>query len=189
MLWVALAFFSGALPFSVWIGALALGQDIQEVGDGNPGSWNVMRAGGRRWGAVAMVLDFLKGALPVGVAHFGLALQGWPLAAVAIAPVLGHAFSPFLRFHGGKALAVTFGIWAGLSLWLVPTLLGLFFAIWLALGRASGMAVLLGLACLLPAFLLLDAPRIWYPIWLANTVILAWTHRHDLLRVSSTGLE
>src|SRR5690606_33705338 len=43
-LWVALAFFSGALPFSVWIGALALGQDIQEVGDGNPGSWNVMRA-------------------------------------------------------------------------------------------------------------------------------------------------
>ena len=86
-------------------------------------------------------------------------------------------------------LAVTFGIWAGLSLWFVPTLLGLFFAIWLALGRVSGMAVLLGLACLLPAFLLLDAPRIWYPVWLANTVILAWTHRHDLLRVSSAELE
>ncbi len=187
--WVCLTFLVGALPFSVWVGKLALGQDIQQVGDGNPGSWNVMHVGGMKWGMLAMLLDFLKGALPVGLAHFGLGMGGWLLAAMALAPVLGHAFSPFLRFRGGKALAVTFGIWSGLSLWLVPSLLGFFFAVWLALGKTSSVAVLLGFLCLLPALALLHAPPVWYPLWAANVLILAWKHRQELGRASSLRFE
>jgi glycerol-3-phosphate acyltransferase PlsY len=85
-----------------------------------------------------------------------------------------------LNFRGGKALAVTFGIWCGLSLWLIPTLLGISFAFWLKTTKVSGLAVMLGLLTLLPAFFLLDSPKIWFAIWAGNALILGWKHRHDL---------
>lgn len=117
-LWIALGFLSGSLPFSVWIGHLALGKDIRCYGDGNPGGTNVIRVGSLSWGVCAMIMDFLKGAIPVGIAHYVAGVTGWWLAAAALAPILGHAYSPFLGFRGGKAVAVTFGAWTGLTLWL-----------------------------------------------------------------------
>src|SRR5690242_19021308 len=106
LIWISIAFFCGALPFSVWIGQRVLKKDIRRYGDTNPGATNVLRAGGRGAAALALLLDFLKGALPVALAHFQANFTGWPLVGVALAPVLGHAFSPFLRFKGGKAVAV-----------------------------------------------------------------------------------
>ena len=125
LLWLAFAFFCGSLPFSVWLGKIALGKDIRHFGDANPGAANVFRAGSQGWGWIAILLDILKGALPVGLANFGAGITGWPLAAIALAPVAGHAFSPFLRFKGGKAIAVSLGIWCGLTLYQVPLVLGL----------------------------------------------------------------
>jgi glycerol-3-phosphate acyltransferase PlsY len=124
LFWYVVSFQSGALPFSVWIGRLALGRDIRAYGDHNPGMTNVFRAGGKGWGVVAMLLDGFKGAVPVGLACRLVHLNGWGMAAVAEAPVLGHAFSPFLRFSGSKALAVTVGIWDRLTLFFGPLLLG-----------------------------------------------------------------
>lgn len=180
LLWIPFSFLCGALPMSVWVGKLALGVDIRQFGDGNPGATNVFRAGGKGWGMVALLLDFLKGALPVALANFGWQLEGWGLTAVAIAPVAGHAFSPFLGWHGGKALAVTFGVWTGLSLFVVPILLGLLFAVWLFTVRPEGWAVLLGCLCLLPGLLLLDAPPTWLGTWLGMTAVLVISHRADL---------
>lgn len=127
--WILLSFLAGSLPFSFWIGRLAMQEDIRQYGDGNPGAFNVFRAGGKVWGWLAILLDGLKGAVPVGIAHFVYGLDGWVLVLTALAPVLGHAYSPFLGFRGGKALAVTFGSWAGLSLWIGPVVLGAFFAL------------------------------------------------------------
>ncbi len=177
LLWAALAFLSGALPFSVWVGRWGLGLDIRQYGDGNPGASNVFRAGGRVWGVVAILLDFFKGALPVGVAHFGFGVQGAALAAVALAPILGHAFSPFLGFRGGKALAVTFGIWSGLSIWVVPIILGGLFALWLLALRREGLAVLAGQLSLGIAFIFLAPESAWWAVWAGSSLILAWTHR------------
>ena len=73
---------------------------------------------------------------------------------MAIAPIAGHAFSPFLGFHGGKALAVTFGIWSGLTVWIVPTILGVFFGIYLALLKPDGWAVMVGVFSLLVILLI-----------------------------------
>lgn len=179
--WTAAAFLAGSLPFSVWIGWLALRTDIRGYGDGNPGATNVFRAGGRTWGALAIVLDFLKAALPVGLARFAAGLDGWPLAAVALAPIAGHAFSPFLGFHGGKALASTFGVWTGLTLWLAPTLLGLLFALWYLLLVVEGWAVIAAMLCLLPVLLVLDDP-VLVVVWTGNVALLAWKHRADLAR-------
>jgi glycerol-3-phosphate acyltransferase PlsY len=180
VVWAVAAFISGALPFSVWLGQLTLGRDVREYGDHNPGAANVYRAGGKALGAVAVLLDFLKGAVPVGLATYVADLNGLPLVVVALAPVLGHAFSPFLRFQGGKALAVTFGIWTGLTLWLAPTTLGLAMAMWLSLVTVAGWAVVLAMLLLLAVLLATGAETVLLATWLGNALILAWKHRQDL---------
>ena len=67
-LWTILSFIIGALPFSVWIGKVALKVDIRQYGDKNPGATNVLRAGGYGWFFVALMRDIRKGAAPVGLA-------------------------------------------------------------------------------------------------------------------------
>jgi glycerol-3-phosphate acyltransferase PlsY len=181
-LWILLAFLLGSLPLSVWLGKIALHTDIRHFGDGNPGAANVWRAGGKWWGIVAVLLDFLKGAIPVGLANYVVALEGWALVAVALAPILGHAFSPFLGFRGGKSLAVTFGIWTGLTLWVVPTVMGLAFGFWLAILVVEGWAVLLGMLTLL-VFLLVAMPDpVLLAVWFGSLLILVWKHRGDYHR-------
>lgn len=180
LLWVIIAYLLGSLPLSLWLGKVALGVDIRTVGDGNPGASNVWRAGGAGWGLLAVLLDFSKGAIPVAIANFGFGWDGWALVAVALAPMLGHAFSPFLHFRGGKALAVSFGVWMGLSLWLVPMMLGAFFALWLLIVNEEGWAVLAGSLSLLPALLFMDADWTWLVVWVGMTAIFIWTHRREL---------
>ncbi|MBK8987797.1 MAG: glycerol-3-phosphate acyltransferase [Chloroflexi bacterium] len=180
IIWVILSFLAGSLPFSVWVGRLALQKDVRQYGDGNPGASNVFRAGGKGWGVLAVLLDGFKGAIPVGIAYYGVGLEGWGLTAVAIAPILGHAFSPFLRFRGGKALATTFGVWLGLTLWWGPTTLGLAFAFWRWLLAVDGWAVMAGMLTLLVVLLLVGAPPALLAAWLGNALILAWKHREDL---------
>ena len=187
-----LSFLSGSLPFSVWIGRLALKTDIRRLGDGNPGATNVMRSGGWGWFAVAALLDYGKGVVPAGIFHIALGWTGWPLALIAVAPILGHAFSPFLSWRGGKAVAVTLGVWTGLTVWEGPTWVGIFLGIWYALMHIDGWAVMLALSSLL-TYLLLTPPS-WnilglrpdaadiLLIWLGNLLILAWKHRADLQR-------
>lgn len=180
------AFIIGALPFSYWLGCLVLRQDIRTVGDRNPGAVNVFRSGGRGWGWVALCLDYAKGFLPVlwWQTHAGGLLEVHPLLTVgtALAPVVGHAFSPFLLGRGGKAVTVTFGIWSGLTLWVVPVVMG----IALALGhvalrlRPHGWTVLLGLLAIPPTLLVLQAPNELWWVWLGNTAVVIFKHRDDL---------
>lgn len=122
----AVEYFLGSLMFSYWLGRI-LGTDIRRVGDGNPGAFNLFRASGALAGSIGMILDYLKGFLPLywlikyghlsGLSHLQFGL-------VAAAPLLGHAFSPFLGFRGGKGIAVSFGIWSALTLWKIPLLMG-----------------------------------------------------------------
>jgi glycerol-3-phosphate acyltransferase PlsY len=124
LFWTLVGYLSGSLMFSAWLVKLFKHKDISEIDDGNPGASNAFRAGGAWLGIPAILLDSLKGAVPVGLAYFLFGVQGWWLAPVAIAPVLGHAFSCFYRFRGGKAAAVTFGVWTGLTLWEGPSFFG-----------------------------------------------------------------
>jgi acyl phosphate:glycerol-3-phosphate acyltransferase len=107
------AFLLGSVPFSVIIGRRMLKKDITNYGDGNPGSANVFKAGGRKTGFLAVVLDVLKGFPFVYLAHHVLDFPVLVPVAVAIFAVLGHAYSPFLHWHGGKAVAITFGVLLG----------------------------------------------------------------------------
>jgi glycerol-3-phosphate acyltransferase PlsY len=177
--WTIVSFVAGSLPFSVWLGRLALHTDVRRYGDHNPGATNAWKAGGWRLGLPALVLDFSKGAVPVGLAKFGAGLSGGQLVPIALAPVLGHAFSPFLRFRGGKALAVTFGVWTGLTLAEGPIVLGILLGLLLALQDNDGWAVVLGMLAFGGYWYLRQADTFLMIIWAGNWLILTWKNRLD----------
>lgn len=180
--WFVVSFLSGSVPYSLIVGHLAGAGDIRTHGDGNPGATNVGRVLGRRWFMVAMLLDSFKGAIPIWLVYFGGQVSGWELAAVSAAPVLGHAFSPWLRLRGGKAVAVTFGVWAGLTLAIGPSVLGLLLLLAYKTVRVSGWAVLLAFSGFGLFLCIVYAPA--HPefiiAWLANALILSVKHAADL---------
>lgn len=105
-----LAFGLGSVPFSVIIGRWFLGKEITDYGDGNPGAANVFRAGGNISGYLAVLLDIGKGIPFVLLSHVYFGLPYVSTVAIGVCAILGHAFTPFLRWRGGKAIAITFGV-------------------------------------------------------------------------------
>jgi glycerol-3-phosphate acyltransferase PlsY len=177
---ILIAFLCGSLPFSVWAGRLFRGLDVRSFGDGNPGATNVFRAGSELVGLVALLLDISKAAAPVGIAYFNLGIRGAPMFLIAISPILGHAFSPFLGFRGGKALSTALGVWIGLTIW-KASLPGVIAALaGLALFTRPGWAVMLGLSGILVALLLWMPDPLFLVVLAAEGLLLAWTHRGDL---------
>lgn len=179
-LWVLFAFLFGAVPFAVWLGRLA-GVDPRNVGDGNPGATNAWKAASWRLGLPVLFLDFLKGALPVAIARQAWGWDSVWLVAVAIAPVLGHAFSPFLHGRGGKGLAAVFGVWTGLTLAEGPLVMGIAITVGLlGLRLQDGWSMTLGLLALGGDLLLRDWPPLYLFIWMLLGGWLVWAYRHDL---------
>lgn len=160
--WTLCGFVLGAIPFAPLIGRWLLGQDITQLGDKNPGATNVWRAGGFAWFSLALALDISKGALPVGLAYQVYGLRGWAVIPIAVAPILGHAYSPFLQGKGGKAIAAAFGVWMGLTLWQIPLVAMLLLILFSLLIKPSAWAVLMTFLLLLPIN--------WF--WLNDPVLL-----------------
>ncbi len=105
---VLIAYLIGGIPFSYIVSRWGAGVDIRERGEGNVGARNVYHVTGRVWGTLAAILDLGKG---VAVYFLASRLTSSTIAFLAcgVAVGLGHNFSPFLRFRGGKGLSVTFG--------------------------------------------------------------------------------
>lgn len=170
----------GAVPFSFLIGKWFTKKDVRQVGDGNPGGTNVIKAGGVLVGLLAIALDIFKGFLPVYMAT-RMGLVEWKLVPVCLAPILGHATQPFLNFRGGKALGTTGGAWAGvIGLWVfwnftALTMLALLFV------KDHAWAVMVGVSSLL-IWAIFVAGSAWMIVLAVLTiVILVWTHRRELL--------
>lgn len=180
IIWAVAGFLLGSIPFSVLLSRGLGGEDPRVLADQNPGAFNAWRAAGWKAGFPALLLDFFKGAVPVGTAFYGVGISGFGLLPVALAPVAGHAFSPFLRFRGGKALAVTFGVWAGLTFGEAALVLGLFFGLLYFTLRPEAWAVMLGMLGLLLYIVLRGSASPAIAIWTGNTAILWWKHRPQL---------
>lgn len=177
---IALAFLCGSLPFSVWMGKILLGLDVRRFGDGNPGAANAFRTGNRWMGLLVLLLDISKAAAPVGWAYFNLGMRGIPMLLVAVAPILGHAFSPFLGFQGGKALATALGVWIGLTIWKLSLPAAFGAVIGIAVITSPGWSVMLALSGVLAVLLIWLPDPLLFAVWASEVLILAWTHRHDL---------
>ncbi|HRE29684.1 MAG TPA: glycerol-3-phosphate acyltransferase [Anaerolineales bacterium] len=184
-----LGFASGSVPYAWLIGRWRLGRDIRSIGDGNPGATNVLRAGDARLFLVAALLDGFKGAIPVALAYWGLQIRGWELVPIAFAPLLGHAFSPWLKGQGGKAVATTFGIWAGLTGPVAPIVFGALLGTWFWALAPSGWALLAAFACLGLHLALSSAEPAFGAIWLANAALLSWKFRQDLATLPRLRVE
>lgn len=182
LLWVALGFLLGAMPFSVWLGRIFLRSDIRRSGDGNPGAANVVRSGSWMLGLAVMMLDISKAAVPVGLAYFDAGWRGLPMLLIALSPMLGHAFSPFLGFRGGKALASALGTWIGLTLWWLSVPAVLMVGFWGLLLDNSGWAVVLTLAGLLAVLLIGGPDPLLLSVLAGQVILLVWTHRRQLRR-------
>ena len=163
--WIVIAYIAGSIPFGVLI-ARSKGVDIRSVGSGNPGATNVGRTLGRRFGILCFLLDTTKGAVPVLLAGWSRGVLGddlgtlqptdaWWWLGIAAAAILGHCFSPWLGFKGGKGVATAFG--GMLSMWPVLTISVLLaLAVWAVLLVASRMMSLasMGGAVALPVIIL-----------------------------------
>jgi glycerol-3-phosphate acyltransferase PlsY len=120
----------GSIPFGLFIGK-ARGIDLRKVGSGNIGATNVQRTLGWTWAGFSFILDFAKGAVPVIIALI-LGLDKWQAAAIGASVVIGHCWSVFLLFKGGKGISTTFAVivtldWriglGALVLWIIILLL------------------------------------------------------------------
>ena len=107
------SFLLGSIPFGYVVGRLK-GVDVRMYGSGNIGATNVSRVLGKKYGAFVLLLDALKGAIPVLLARF----LGFPVeyqVLFGFSAILGHCFSPFLRFRGGKGVATGLGAFLAIS--------------------------------------------------------------------------
>lgn len=107
------AYLLGSVPTGLLL-ARALGVNIRETGSGNIGATNVYRTMGRKVGILTLIGDCLKGLIPVLVAKW-LGLPELWIAAIGLAAFLGHVYSIFLRFKGGKGVATALGVFLGTS--------------------------------------------------------------------------
>jgi glycerol-3-phosphate acyltransferase PlsY len=169
------------VPFGIIIGKTVYGIDPRTVGSGNIGTANSMRAFGRTGAVLVLFGDALKGAIPTYVA---LRLFGdpWISAGVGLATVVGHNWSVFLRFKGGKGVATTLGVVIVLSL-LAAVAFG---AVWLAtaaITRYSSLASMLGSAAV-PLIMYARGdplPYVWYGI--IALVLVLMRHEPNIRRL------
>jgi acyl phosphate:glycerol-3-phosphate acyltransferase len=183
----ATALLLGSIPSGLWIGRTVRGIDVRAHGSGNLGATNVYRVLGPRWGVLVLLLDGGKGAAAVAAAG---ALAGSPWGGVLglVGAVLGHSFSPFAGFRGGKGVAAAAGAWGMLSP--VPFLLALaVFALVFALTRIVSAASVSS-ALLLPLFVvflgarsgpLSQDPLFWLSLLTALLIVVR--HRSNIGRL------
>lgn len=174
-----LSFLVGGIPFSFIITRLVSKKDIRDVGSGNPGATNVVRALNAWYGLLVLILDVTKGALPI---YFARQYPNPVLVPiVALSLVLGHDYSPYLKFKGGRGVATSFGIFFILAP--VPTFLValVFFLITCVFKFVSFGSVMASISYPIIAYLLGYKQYLWLAIVLGGMIIIK--HKDNLKRL------
>jgi glycerol-3-phosphate acyltransferase PlsY len=138
----------GAVPWGYVAGKASRGVDLRTVGSGGTGATNVLRTLGPRASAIVALLDILKGLLPVVVARFAGFASPW-VAAAAVAAVVGHCWSPFIGFKGGKGVATGAGAAIALFPYLLVIVPVMGVVVWTTKYVSLGSLIAAGLAALL----------------------------------------
>jgi glycerol-3-phosphate acyltransferase PlsY len=184
--WIAVAvivgYVIGSISFAVLV-ARARGVDIFSVGSGNPGATNVKRTLGSKLGNLVFLLDALKGVVAAGWpillgVEGSVALGLWGLGGA----ILGHSFSIFLRFRGGKGVATTMG---GILV-LMPAVLFIGIVVWLLLFYASRVVAIasIGFGIALPIAAMMTAQPLSLRLFAAAlALLLVVRHRSNITRL------
>lgn len=182
---VILAYVIGATPTSFWVGRAFFGVDLRTMGSGNLGATNTFRNLGWKAAIPVALVDVLKGWFPVWFfpQRDHSALWEWTLAYAAAA-ILGHVFSFWVRFKGGKGIATSAGAFLGLSPWGV--LVALFVWIGVTFSTRIVSAGSLAAAVALPLALLFVPHKGGNSLVLFTVALAAfvfWAHRSNIRRL------
>ena len=185
---VVVSYLIGSLSFAVIVSRMMGLQDPRTYGSQNPGATNVLRSGSKAAAVLTLLLDAVKGWLPVFVVQ---RLPGMEhdavVAACALAAFAGHVWPVFFRFKGGKGVATAAGVLFGLEIWLgLGTM-----ATWLIVAYFSRYSSLAAVAAALfaPAFYLLGAKVVWSgaPVIVlaigAMSAVLLYRHKDNIARL------
>lgn len=178
---IVFAFFLGSLPFGLYIARTFKGIDPRQAGSQNTGATNVARLCGFKYGVAVLVMDLLKGFFPVimSTQH-----GGWLFVSlVMLAAVFGHAYSPFLQWKGGKAVATSVGVFLGASFWITLLAAAACIAAILLSGFVS-MGSLTFAVCL-PILSVLTGNVEYLPVALIIMLLIFWKHRENIQRLAS----
>jgi acyl phosphate:glycerol-3-phosphate acyltransferase len=187
---VAAAYLVGSLAFAVIVSRVMGLSDPRTFGSKNPGATNVLRSGSKAAAVVTLLLDALKGLLPVLlVKAFGkpYGLAEGTMALVGLAAFLGHLYPVFFRFQGGKGVATFLGVVFGIH-WALGLATGLTWLIIAFFFRYSSLASLVA-AVFAPLYYLFGSRLMWYaerPVTaalFAMALLLAWRHRANIERL------
>lgn len=182
---IAASYLIGSIPTGYIIVKLFTGQDIRTVGSGSTGATNVKRVMGKKWFFIVMLLDAIKGALPVALtAYFASAFANIGLLPVvaAICVIIGHSKSVFLNFTGGKSVASGVGTLIALD-WQAGIIIAAVWGVvtWVSRYVSLGSIVALALSPLIMWFLNAPAAYIGYAVLAAVYVI--YLHRENIKRL------
>jgi acyl phosphate:glycerol-3-phosphate acyltransferase len=187
---VVAAYLFGSLAFAIIVSRAMGLADPRSFGSGNPGATNVLRSGSKPAALITLLLDALKGFLPVFlVKRYGepYGLNEGTVAMVAIAAFLGHLYPVFFRFKGGKGVATFIGVVFGVE-WLLGVGTGLTWLIIAFFFRYSSLASLIS-AAFAPVYYLLTDRVAWYAdariatALFVMALLLGWRHRENVSRL------
>ncbi len=180
-----LAFLCGSLPTAYLAGRFFKGVDIRSLGSGNVGATNAFRVFGKKIGSLVFLIDFLKGALPT---FFFLTLirgsSALPSANlwIGFGAILGHVFTPFLGFKGGKGVATGGGVLCAAY----PILFLITVVVWTVtflLSRIVSVSSILALLALIVSALLFGVDQKALIFFVLVSIFIIWTHRTNLIRL------
>lgn len=187
---ILFSYLLGSIPFAVVVSRLMGLQDPRSFGSGNPGATNVLRTGNKKAAILTLIGDAAKGAVAVMLAAYVSREAGLPVsvvAACAVAVFLGHVYSFFLKFKGGKGVATALGVLLALEPWLALAAAGT----WLVVAYASRYSSLASIiaAILAPLYYLMGGKAAWplYPsvaiAIVVISVVLLQRHQQNISRL------
>lgn len=184
-IFVLIAYLIGSIPTGYIVVKLFTGQDIRTIGSGSTGATNVKRVMGKKWFFTVMLLDAFKGALPVVLAKiFATSFVSIGLIPVlcAIAVILGHSKSIFLKFSGGKSVASGVGTILALN-WMVGLAVAVVWAIITYISKYVSLGSIIALS-LSPIFMYLCKEPISYIFYCAlGAIYIVYLHRENIKRL------
>jgi glycerol-3-phosphate acyltransferase PlsY len=178
--WILFGYALGSVPFAFLL-ARRVGIDVRVAGSGNVGAANVLRTTGMPLGVAVMALDIVKGAASV-LAAYAAAGTTHSMAAAGAAAIVGHVYPIWLRFHGGKGVAVAAGVFAILAPAATIAAAAVFFsAVWLT--RVISLGSVAATVTLPSAAWLMGAPTAVVGAAIGSAGLILFRHRANVRRI------
>lgn len=175
-----ISYLVGSIPFSLLIGKFAFDKDLRKFGSGNLGSTNAFRILGKKAGIIILILDILKGAIPVLLGHL-FAPEYFHVFIFGLAAALGHVFSIFIKFKGGKAVATSGGAVLGFNPLLFLVLLAAFLITLKISKFVSLSSIVAAVTFVIASLVIQDMLMIVFSVFVA--ILVVYKHWSNIQRI------